>query len=449
MSNRITLIMKGEAAALVNFMIHLFNCENMQKHSFKKARLLKRNYLLLVISLMAIQPAMAQELQSILQKSLVADPSLLEAKANIAAAHSTTKASKAGHYPVVSMVGTQVLMQDNKYSSDDLEDSIGLKGSVNLYSWGGISASVNRDKQKEAYYTYKYYETQEQLGSEIGKLYLAALRAKESIDVNMRSLERHNKLVKDLSIVAKYDTGRRSELIEAQTRQLQVQTTISQLTRTMELSLSRLAKYTVEPLRAKDLEDPFRSETTRSLVNRYKNEDNAGNPSYQAQMAERESTKYELKVSKAARLPAINLEGLATTTSKQLYLNMSWNLFDQAARNTVDKNAYTVEAANARLDQILREVAEKAQTAEVDMAQSEQRTGITAQHIVSQKEVVKAYELQFKVARRTLTDVLGAYNELANIEQENVTARNDFRDAALEYLTAQAQVANWAGVPQE
>ena len=441
--------MKGEDAALVDFMIHLFNCENMQKRSFKKARLLKRNYLLLIISFMAIQPAMARELQSILQKSLVADPSLLEAKANIAAAHSTTKASKAGHYPVVSMVGTQVLMQDNKYSSDDLEDSIGLKGSVNLYSWGGISASVNRDKQKEAYYTYKYYETQEQLGSEIGKLYLAALRAKESIDVNMRSLERHNKLVKDLSIVAKYDTGRRSELIEAQTRQLQVQTTISQLTRTMELSLSRLAKYTVEPLRAKDLEDPFRSETTRSLVNRYKNEDNAGNPSYQAQMAERESTKYELKVSKAARLPAINLEGLATTTSKQLYLNMSWNLFDQAARNTVDKNAHTVEAANARLDQILREVAEKAQTAEVDMAQSEQRTGITDQHIVSQKEVVKAYELQFKVARRTLTDVLGAYNELANIEQENVTARNDFRDAALEYLTAQAQVANWAGVPQE
>ena len=107
------------------------------------------------------------------------------------------------------------------------------------------------------------------------------------------------------------------------------------------------------------------------MVNRYKNEDNAGNPSYQAQMAERESTKYELKVSKAARLPAINLEGLATTTSKQLYLNMSWNLFDQAARNTVDKNAYTDEAANARLDQILREVAEKAQTAEVDMAQSE------------------------------------------------------------------------------
>lgn len=61
---------------------------------------------------------------------------------------------------------------------------------------------------------------------------------------------------------------------------------------------------------------------------------------------------------------------------------------------------------------------------------------------------MKAYELQFKIARRTLTDVLGAYNELAGIEQENVTARNDFRDAALDYLVAQSQVANWAGVKQ-
>ncbi|WP_373753269.1 TolC family protein [Neisseria weixii] len=93
--------------------------------------------MLVMISLLAIQPAMARDLQSILQKSLVSDPSLLEAKANIAAANSTTKVSKAGHYPVISMVGTQVLMQNNKYSNDDLEDSIGLKGTVNLYSWGG------------------------------------------------------------------------------------------------------------------------------------------------------------------------------------------------------------------------------------------------------------------------------------------------------------------------
>lgn len=280
-------------------------------------------------------------------------------------------------------------------------------------------------------------------------MYLTALRAKESIEVNQHSLNRHNKLLKDLSVVAKYDTGRRSELVEAEARRLQVQTTIAQLTRTMELALSRLSKYTVTSLRPQDLKDPFRTETTRTLISRYKGMDNGVNPSYLAQKAERESTFYELQASKAARKPAINLEGVATKETKQVYLNLSWNFFDQAARHTVDKNLHTVEAADSKLDQILREVAERAKTAEMDMAQSELRSGITAQHIVSQKEVVKAYELQFKVARRTLTDVLGAYNELANIEQENITARNDFRDAALEYLTAQAQIANWAGITTE
>jgi len=43
---------------------------------------------------------------------------------------------------------------------------------------------------------------------------------------------------------------------------------------------------------------------------------------------------------------------------------------------------------------------------------------------------------------------LGAYNELSSIEQENISARNDFRDAALDYLAAQAQMANWAGLKQ-
>lgn len=422
----------------------------MQKHLFDKTiGCFKRYSALSIFAFLISSPVDAKELREILQKSLVADPSLLEAKANVSAAQSTTKASRAAHYPVIGLTGTQVLAQSNDDRTDDLDNAIGLKGTLNLYSWGGIEASVNRDKQKEIYYKYKYYETQEELGSEIGKLYLTALRAKESIEVNQQSLNRHNKLLRDLGVVAKYDKGRRSEVVEAEARRLQVQTTIAQLTRTMEIALSRLSKYTPNPLRSQDLQDPFRAETTRTLVSRYKSTDNGVNPSYLAQRAERESTFHEMEVSKAARKPAINLEGIATQETKQVYLNLTWNFFDQAARHTVDKNVHTVEAADSKMDQILRDVAERAKTAEMDMAQSELRSGISAQHIVSQKEVVKAYELQFKVARRTLTDVLGSYNELATIEQEHVTSRNDFRDAALEYLTAQAQVANWAGVSPE
>jgi len=340
----------------------------------------------------------------------------------------------------------QTLLQKNDDSDDDLSNGLGVKGSLNLYAWGGIEAGVKRDKQKEIYYDYKYYETQEELGKTIGKLYLRALRAKESLLINEQSLNRHNKLLNDLGVVVQYDSGRRSELIEARSRQLQVQTTIIQLRRTMELALSELSKYTPEPIKPEDLQDPFSADSTTSLINRFRQEDNGNNPTYLAQKAERESTRYELDVSKASRLPALNLEGYMSNKSKQVYLNLQWNLFDEASRHTVNKNKHTLTAADAKLDQILREVGERARTAEIDMAQSERQVNISAEHIVAQKEVVKAYELQFKVARRTLTDVLNSYIELSRIEQENITARNDFRDAALEYLVSQSQIARWAGI---
>jgi len=424
----------------------------MQNSDFNKKTLLHTGRWLIKISvlpmfcLLSMQTAAAIELRDILKASLLNDPSVLEAKATEDSAKSTTKATRARHYPVLTLTGVQVLKQDNKYSSNDRENGIGVRVAMHLCPWGGIQAAVRRDKSKEEYFKYKYFETQEQLGSEIGKLYLNALRAKEMLLINRKSLVRHNNLLKDLNVIVKYDGGRRSELIEARARQLQVETAISQQQRTMELALSRLSRYTGRKLGPSDLQDPFKSETASSLIKNYKSSDGKLSPSYLAQRAEQESVKGELAVSKSERLPAINLEGVAGKESKQLYVNMAWNVLDIAARHNVQKNAHALVAAEAKSEQILRDSSEKAQTAEIDMMQSEQRADITAQHIEAQKDVVKTYELQFKIARRTLTDVLGAYNELSSIEQENVTAHNDFRDAALDYLVAQSQMAVWAGI---
>lgn len=418
------------------------------KQFLQQAGFLRKIPVWSIVLMLSAQNTFAHDLKDILKASLRSDPTVLEAKANEESAKSTTKATRAGHYPVLTLTGVQVLAQENKDSGDDMDGGVGVRGNLNIYSWGGIQAAVRRDKSKEKYYKYKYFETKEQLGSEIGKLYLSALRAKEMLLVNQQSLVRHNNLLKDLNVIVKYDGGRRSELIEARARQLQVETTISHQRRAMELALSRLSRYTGKKLSAADLEDPFRSYSAESLVSAFKNPDKNLNPSYQAQVAEQQSVEAELDVSKSQRLPAINLEGNATKETKQLYLNVAWNVLDIAARHNVQKNAQALIAAQSKSEQIMRDVSEKAQTAEIDMMQSEQRADITAEHIAAQKDVVKTYELQFKIARRTLTDVLSAYTELSSIEQENITAHNDFRDAALEYLVTQSQVANWAGAQE-
>jgi hypothetical protein len=399
--------------------------------------------------LLPFQTASAYSLQDILRDALISDPIVREAKATQEAAQSTTKATRARHYPVVTLTGTKVLAQHNKYNSNDMDDGIGVRGSVNIYSWGAIEAAVRRDRSREEYYQHKYTESQEQLGSDIGRLYLSALRAKETLILNEQTLARHNNLLKDLDTIVKYDAGRRSELIEARARQLQVANIIAQQRRTMDLALSRLSRYTSRQLTANDLEDPFKNDTAKSITERFNNPNRNNNPSYQAQLAERDSVRADLDASKAERLPALNLEGSATRNTRQLYLNVAWNMLDIAARHNVERNAKSLIAAEAKSEQILRDMNERVQTSAIDMQESEQRTALTAQHIAAQKEVIKVYELQFKIARRTLTDVLSAYSELSSIEQDYVAARNDFRDAALDYLNTQAKISAWVGLAQK
>lgn len=393
----------------------------------------------------------AISLQDILAQALVNDPAMQEARANIAFAHSSMQATQAEHYPVVSLLGTQVLGQQHKYESNARETNFapGLRASVNLYSWGAIEAAVTRDKEKENYYRHLADQTQEDLGYKISVLYLTALRAKESLVVAERNLARHDKMLRDLTIIVKHDAGRRSELVQAQARRLRVETGISELRRSLGLALSRLAIYTQAPLSIAAISDPFQQVTAQSLVKQYHSTDANNTPSFLAQKAERESALADVKSAEAARKPAINLEGTASEDNKEVYLRMSWDVFNQATKYRVAQKNQSQIAVESRMQQTLRDSIERSRTATFDMGQNEYRAHLASQYITAQKEVVWAYEQQFKIARRTLIDVLDAYNELANIESTEVAAQNDFRDAALEYLLAQAQIAHWAGVAQQ
>ena len=58
----------------------------MQKLRYKKGLFKHGSMVFSIMTLFAMSPLAAQELQDILRKSLISDPSLLEAKANEAAA---------------------------------------------------------------------------------------------------------------------------------------------------------------------------------------------------------------------------------------------------------------------------------------------------------------------------------------------------------------------------
>lgn len=388
-------------------------------------RKLTRSISLCFIGMLAIHGPLvhAATLKEILKQALVNDPVIQEAQANVSFAHSTMQTTKAEHYPIVSAIGTQVLGQQHKYESNARETHFapGLRATVNVYAWGGIEAAVDRDKKKEAYYQYTAEQTREDLGYKISALYLTALRTKESLVVAERNLKRHDKMLHDLNIIVQHDSGRLSELAQAQARRLKVETGIAELRRTLGLTVSRLEVYTQDFLAPDTIVDPFYGMASQDFISQY----------HRAEVDQ---------------MPSINLEGTASPDNKEIYLRMSWDIFNQGSKHKISQKNQTKIAVASRMQQSLRDTIERSRTAMFDMSQNEQRVKLVNQYIDVQQKVVWAYEQQFKISRRTLIDVLDAYNELANIEATEVEARNDFRAATLEYLLAQAKISQWAGV---
>lgn len=391
----------------------------------------------------------ATPLEDVLQFALLMDPKLMEARAEQDAALQNRKSSEALHYPTVGLISTHALARHYEYESDyRRRTDVGLQGRLNLYAWGGIEATIDRDKKKERFAYYKFFETREELGNLIANHYVTAIYLNEALEVARNDLKRHQRFLNDLRVVKTYDIGRESEYAQAESRYLRAESTIIDLERALQTTMSSLNLYTESKLAVADLVDPFQGQTADQIINTYKEVKRDSHPSILAQEAERDSAEADIIVVDAATKPQINLEGLATRQDRNLTVSLSWDLFNRPATYNTHSATARLYAADARVDQIERDIAERFETAKIEMRQSQNQAQISKRHIEVQKQVAANYAEQFQVSRRSLLEVLDAYADLSRIESTYVNARHQFRTAAFAYMLAQAKIASWAGLPE-
>lgn len=385
------------------------------------------------------------ELRNLLKDSLYNTPEVQEAYANYQAAQSNVKMANSGHYPVVSVMGTQPVAQHHKYESNSMESGFhpGMKTTMNIYAWGGIEAGVEREKFRQDYYENQYILSQEDISVRISQLYLLVLRNKETLVVIDENLARHQQILEKLNTIIRHDPGRSSELTQVKARTLKVEMNRAEIERDLNLSLSQLSILTQKKLLAEQFIDPFRNTNSAEILFNFQENNVDNNPSYKAQVADAKSLDADVKVASAMRKPALNLEVNATPDNKEVFLRVSWNIFDQSSYYSETQKEYALLASNERVKIKLREIEDMSDSAAINMVQSEKQEVIAKNYISEQKKVVSNYEKQFTINRCSLIDLLDAYNELANIQISAVTLKNDFRDSTLSYLSVQAKMSAW------
>lgn len=388
----------------------------------------------------------ANSLKYILNNSLNNAPELLEAKADVDIAVARVNQAQAQHFPILSVTGNKLLGQYHRDSRDYDDNNFipGLHGELNLYSFGGIESDVERNEKEQLYYQFKYSETKENIAYTISNLYLKALLAKESITVKKRSLDRHNKIIAELNVIARNDEGRISEYVQAEARKILVEQDINHYEKELMTTLSMLSKYTGFPVGESDLVNPFEGMTVSDMYREFTAENNNKNPAYLVSQADIDAKKMGVKVENKKQLPRVNLTGNITKDDRQIGIDVTWDIINFSSLYSVDEKVSQLNAAQQRMDRVIRDIEEARRLSVINIQKSTQKLKILDAQILSSTKVVDFYQLQFNVARRSLLDVLNAEKELSDVELSYATTLNDLRQGMLDYLYAQGTLSHWA-----
>ncbi len=395
-----------------------------------------------------ISSASATSLSSLLREAIQHDPSVMEAQAESASARSRVERARAVHWPVITATGSKLLSQRHRYSYDyDSEDiQPGIRGELNLFASGAIEADVQRSESEAEFYHYKVDEAAGDTVRAFVSLYLDALREKQSIAVLEQSLSRHNAILNDLNTISIHDQGRESEFVQAESRRLMVRQQINSRTRVLETTLGKLSTWMSRPVTVADLENPFTGMTESRLLHDYTQAPQEGNPSWLASHADVESKKAALKAQERARYPRVDLTGSVTRDDRQIGVNLSWDLFNQNTRYGVSEKAAQISAATGRLDSVARLIDETGRLALITVRQSGVEMETLRRQEVASARVVDFYRLQFRVARKTLIELLNAENELYSVGLSRVQAEDQMLHGVLDYLYSQGMLLKWSGV---
>ncbi|EPI9466516.1 TolC family protein [Escherichia coli] len=398
--------------------------------------------------LFSVHNVFASPLPALLRDALIHDPSVMEARAEATSARSRVEQARSAHWPVVTATGSKLLSQSHRYGYDyDSEDILpGIRGEMNIFASGAIEADVSRSESEAEYYRYKVDEAGEETIRSFVSLYLDALREKQSIAVLEQSLSRHNAILNDLNTISIHDTGRESEFVQAEARRLMVRQQINTRTRVLKTTLGKLSTWTTNPVTEADLENPFSRMTESRLLTDFTQTPQKGNPSWLASQADVESKKAALKAQELARYPRVDLTGSVTRDDRQIGVSLSWDLFNRNASYGVSEKAAQIAAATGRLDSVARMIDETGRLSLITVRQSRMEMETLRRQEQASARVVDFYRLQFRVARKTLIELLNAENELYSVGLSRVQTEDQMLHGMLDYLYSQGMLLKWSGV---
>ncbi len=358
--------------------------------------------------------ALATPLDAVVRAALVDFPAIRAAQANRSVGEFRIEEARARHLPVFDVGAIGAV--SGAASSTPLP-----RARVNLYASGAIESSVERERQRAAALESREMVTRDDVAFGAAQAYLRTLRAWRLVRVSEANLERHQRLADDFEQIARIDSGRRFDLVQAQARVQLVRGTLED--RLAELGSARqtLARFFPQPIEPPDLMLPAVAELPADPAPAIGSQEH---PSVIAARRDVAAAEANARVVRQQRGPRLDLEALGGRDPLSQVV-LSWPAFDATLAAAERGAAAARIGAEATLQDVELAIAEARRLADQDFASAGRRIAQARTQVQLATELVTIYFEQFRVGRRNLLDLLNAYAELSNGEASLAAAQVD------------------------
>lgn len=409
-----------------------------KKHVNKKRKHIKKHAKKHKSKVYYLAKRVRQTIGHVFQSVLFSNPNILSAQATQRAAKSTVNQMRASYYPTLNAtygVGYEYSQAPGAQYITNFARQRSLVMTQILFNGGENVSSVESAK---AAYKQAAHLTDEQINTiarQTAETYVGVIRFKRLVYLAKSNVDTHIKTYKNMEIRYEKGAGRRSELALAKGRLARAKVTLyntrneyrnarvayAQVVGHMPGRLYKpriLASYLPKTLAAAELQAYLH------------------NPSLAAAKKALKAAKYEVKKAEAAFSPDVSLQTTLSqnqdinavqgqTNIYQVLLLTTYNLYNGGADLAAYRKALEDEqAAKDNLNATRRDVIEQVRQSWNNLYNSKRRLGELALHVKSSKEVVAAYNEEFKIGKRSLLNLLDAENELFNSRSDLANGEN-------------------------
>ena len=399
-----------------------------------------------LLALLACSGAAAQSLVDVIRQALAQYPSAQSARANAQGAQAELDRAEAARWPVVGL-GATALQQEK--APRPLVAS--PQATYTLYAGGAIVAGIERAQAGLRGADSKTSTTLDEVGLQAAEAYLGWGRSLAFLSLATHNLGAHERILDDIRAIVEVDPGRRVDQRQAELRVSAARLIESQRQSELVQARNRLARFAMNPMSTAphglDVELGGRPGGLEAAMSAAGDQ----HPVLAQALAAVDAASAGVTVARAQTRPKVELSMVHQVNPYTLrpgiltQLSASMPVFNGGAGTAgIDAAQAQQRAANFALEEQRLVLRERIASAWAEWDAALQREALNQGQTQAGDELVESYREQFRLARRSLLDLLNVQSEAHSYATAAVQAQFDRRVARYRLAAATGELASAA-----